>query len=413
MSKRKYDKNGFFEVRDNPISKVGIFPYMGSSIGADEPNRIYRVYRPEEELSDKETIESFKLIPFVDDHAMLGSGEIPAEKKGVHGTIGENVYFKDGVLYANLKIFSNSLQELIEEGKKDLSLGYRCEYDFTPGSYNGEPYDAVQRNIRGNHIALVDEGRMGRDVSVQDCADATKMIFTFDGKDLKMNEEIEKLIDEKLAPVLEALKSLKQLEIKEQEEKSETIDSEEDRREIIREIMAISAKPTEDFEGGEEEKERTIAELAEKLAYEKTGDECVEDEDEAKDEDEPKTEDEEEAKEEAKGEDSIDYKKRYNYLKSKMNGLDSAIKKSMLKEVAKKTRLADELSYHIGAFDHLEMGLSDVVRYGLQKLDLKAQKGQEEATLRGYLAGAKKVTRVGAMDSKISSTKNIIDKYFK
>lgn len=81
MSKRKYDKNGFFEVRDNPISKVGIFPYMGSSIGADEPNRIYRVYRPEEELSNEETIESFKLLPFVDDHAMLGSGEIPAEKK--------------------------------------------------------------------------------------------------------------------------------------------------------------------------------------------------------------------------------------------------------------------------------------------------------------------------------------------
>lgn len=409
MSKRKYDKNGFFEVRDNPISKVGIFPYMGSSIGADEPNRIYRVYRPAEELSDKEAIESFKLIPFVDDHAMLGSGEIPAEKKGVHGTIGENVYFKDGVLYANLKIFSNSLQELIEEGKKDLSLGYRCEYDFTAGSYNGEPYDAVQRKIRGNHIALVDEGRMGRDVSVQDCADATKMIFTFDGKDLKMNEEIEKLIDDKLAPVLEALKGLKQLEIKEQETKSETVDSEEDRREIIREIMAIAAKPTEDFEGGEEEKERTIAGLAEKLAYEKTADECVEDEEE------PKTEDEEEPKteKEAKGEDSIDYKKRYNYLKSRMNGLDSAIKKSMLEEVAKKTRLADELSYHIGAFDHLEMGLSDVVRYGLKKLDLKATKGQEEATLRGYLAGAKKATRVGAMDSKISSTTSLIDKYFK
>lgn len=409
MSKRKYDKNGFFEVRDNPISKVGIFPYMGSSIGADEPNRIYRVYRPAEELSDKEAIESFKLIPFVDDHAMLGNGEIPAEKKGVHGTIGENVYFKDGVLYANLKIFSNSLQELIEEGKKDLSLGYRCEYDFTAGSYNGEPYDAVQRNIRGNHIALVDEGRMGRDVSVQDCADATKMIFTFDGKDLKMNEEIEKLIDDKLAPVLEALNGLKQLEIKEQETKSETVDSEEDRREIIREIMAIAAKPTEDFEGGEEERERTIAGLAEKLAYEKTADECVEDEEE------PKTEDEEEPKteKEAKGEDSIDYKKRYNYLKSRMNGLDSAIKKSMLEEVAKKTRLADELSYHIGTFDHLEMGLSDVVRYGLQKLDLKAQKGQEEATLRGYLAGAKKISRGGAMDSKINSTKNIFDKYFK
>ncbi len=41
----------------------------------------------------------------------------------------------------------------------------------------------------------------------------------------------------------------------------------EDKREIIREIMAVANKPADDFEGGEDERERTIAELAEKLAY--------------------------------------------------------------------------------------------------------------------------------------------------
>jgi hypothetical protein len=46
-----------------------------------------------------------------------------------------------------------------------------------------------------------------------------------------------------------------------------------DRREVIREIMAISAKPVDEFDGGEDEKIETIAKLAEKLAYDKTADE--------------------------------------------------------------------------------------------------------------------------------------------
>src|SRR5512146_542332 len=64
-SARILDQNGFFEVKRNPISKVGVFPYSGRSIGAENPDQIYRVYRPAEELGSAECIESFKLLPFV------------------------------------------------------------------------------------------------------------------------------------------------------------------------------------------------------------------------------------------------------------------------------------------------------------------------------------------------------------
>ena len=97
MTKRQKDINGWFEVKDNPISKVGVFDYSGAQIGAADPNRIYRVYRPAEELADPATIESFKLLPIVDDHTMLGNpneGMTAAEDKGVAGVIGEEVYFK-------------------------------------------------------------------------------------------------------------------------------------------------------------------------------------------------------------------------------------------------------------------------------------------------------------------------------
>ena len=188
-SSREHDINGWAEIKGNPISKVGVFDYLGSQISPDlDPNTMYKVYRPEEELSDPDTIESFKLLPWTDEHAMLGgddeAGLTPAEKKGIHGVIGEDVYFEDGYLKANLKIFSNKLAELIEQGKKELSIGYRCLYDLVSGVYKGQRYDAIQRQIRGNHLALVEEGRSGHDVAVLD-----HFKFTFDTKGLVMADQ--------------------------------------------------------------------------------------------------------------------------------------------------------------------------------------------------------------------------------
>ena len=83
---KKFDENDWPEIKGNPISKVGVFQYSGAQIGHPdlEPNKLYNVYRPESELSNKETIDSFRLLPFTDEHAMLGSedaGLMPAEKK--------------------------------------------------------------------------------------------------------------------------------------------------------------------------------------------------------------------------------------------------------------------------------------------------------------------------------------------
>lgn len=186
MDEKFVDGNGWVEVKDNPISKVGVFPYSGRQLGIDD-DRIYQVLRPPEELGDPACVESFKLIPWIDEHAMLGPDQMPAERKGVQGVIGEDVFFKDGYLRANIKAFSSTLAALISAGKRELSAGYRCVYDMTAGVWNGQAYDAVQRQIRGNHLALVTEGRMGPDVAVMD-----KLTFTFDAKEIAMAEEVTK-----------------------------------------------------------------------------------------------------------------------------------------------------------------------------------------------------------------------------
>ena len=189
---KQIDHNQFWLIKDNPITKAGVFPYLGKQISPElEPDKIYQVYRPAEEI--RKAADTFKLVPLVDNHTMIGKDFTPAEEKGVHGVLGEEIKEKDGVLYADVKIFSESLKNLIQNGKKELSLGYFCEYDLTPGEYHGVHYDAVQRGLRGNHIALVANGRMGHDVRVMDRAlacDAMDIVGNFQtGEKIMLNND--------------------------------------------------------------------------------------------------------------------------------------------------------------------------------------------------------------------------------
>ena len=173
---KKVDDNGWWIIKDNPLSKVGIYPYLGKQIDDSlEPNKVYRVFRPAEELLNKETVKSFNLVPLINDHEMLGKDFKPAEKKGIDGIIYNPRVAHEDMLIGNIKIYSEKMMRDIKNGKKELSMGYTCTYDLTPGDWDGQHYDVVQRNLRGNHVALVDRGRMGSEVRVYDkhvCCDS-------------------------------------------------------------------------------------------------------------------------------------------------------------------------------------------------------------------------------------------------
>lgn len=164
-SARKQDENGFLSIKGCPISSYGIFDYSAGQLGLPgDPNRIVKVFRPEEAVNNPETIDSFKDMPFIVDHEMLSGFDDDTtasapEDYGIDGVLTSNVYYAAPWMRGDIKIFSRKAQRALKN-KKDLSLGYSCDFEMKPGVFDGQPYEVVQTNMRGNHIALVDEGRV-------------------------------------------------------------------------------------------------------------------------------------------------------------------------------------------------------------------------------------------------------------
>ena len=172
---KQIDHNSFWVIKQNPITKIGVFPYLGRQISPElEPNKIYQVLRPESELFTEEALASFNALPITIGHALLGpreEGLTPAEEKGIDGTTGASAERKDDKVVNDIKLFSERIKDEVNHGKKELSAGYFCDFVPESGTWNGRHYDFVQKNIRGNHIALVDKGRSGHDVRVMDSAE--------------------------------------------------------------------------------------------------------------------------------------------------------------------------------------------------------------------------------------------------
>ena len=378
-SARFLDSNGWIEVRRNPLSKVGVFNYTGRQVGdSTNPDKVYRVYRPAEELAAPECLESFRLLPWIDNHVMLGhedDGLMPAERKGVQGVIGEDVSFDGETLFGNLKVFSHSLASLIEAGKRELSCGYRCTYDFTPGVFRGEAYDSVQRTIRGNHLALVHSGRMGPGVAVLDSADDQSTPV----KEPPMADDVK---DEggsgmTLEAALEAFKQflpafeMLQRSMSGAPAEAALVPVEVENLELAVDPSAVVAVAADADPDKKDDKPKA--------------------DDKKADDDKPKKED----KKESAMDESVQFKAFAGQLK-------------------RREALAGALAKHVGTFDHSDMTEAEVAKYGVKKLGIKAPAGQELTALQSYMLGRGDPSKAvlvttGAMDAAPSD--NFVTRY--
>lgn len=170
-SVRTVDDNGYLHVGISNITKEQVAPYLGSEIPGFEklglkPDEIYNVYRPASELSKPATVKSLNGIPVLLKHAE-DSAEAPASNRV--GSTGTDAKWEPPYLTNSLHIQDADAIRRINDGTmREISMGYFYTPVLRHGEFEGEPYDVVMTDISCNHVALVEEGRAGHDVSVKD-----------------------------------------------------------------------------------------------------------------------------------------------------------------------------------------------------------------------------------------------------
>lgn len=181
------DADGF--LRDSPIvARTGIYIYQ------QPDGTIRREYRPPEEVFDTDSEASFVGKPIVVGHPSSGIVNSDTAQDLAIGTILSSGYQKDETNIACDIVIHNP--SAIGE-KRGLSLGYRVDIEEAPGiTPDGQQYDVIQRNIRINHLAVVDRARAGAKARLNLDGDEiiegveTKMKIKIDSVDFEVDEKI-------------------------------------------------------------------------------------------------------------------------------------------------------------------------------------------------------------------------------
>ena len=169
-SARHYDDNGHLIVDSTVITKAAVNPYYGKeipdyeSLGLD-PEKIYNMLRDPDELEKgMHTLGEKQLLI---KHIFVSADE--PQKESIAGTIGSNLEMVGNDVKGSLTVWDKEAINLIESGKlAELSASYFYDPVMKSGTFNEQPYDGIMTNIRGNHVALVERGRIGRDALVAD-----------------------------------------------------------------------------------------------------------------------------------------------------------------------------------------------------------------------------------------------------
>lgn len=169
--------DGYMVVRAR-AARAGIYEYNGRDIDPEgrtfTADQVVRVYRPEEEVFNADSVASFLMKPVTNDHP---SQPVTADNWREHakGVVGKAL--RDGEYLAfDIVLMDKATIADVESGKRELSNGYASEIQIGDGTTpEGARYDAMQTSIRGNHVAIVDKGRAGPRCRIGDAVHCDKL----------------------------------------------------------------------------------------------------------------------------------------------------------------------------------------------------------------------------------------------
>ena len=205
------------------VTRTGVFDYMNAD------GSIRRELRHPDHVFSKDSLSSLKMIPVTNNHPddrMVNAQN--ADRLSI-GQTGESVEVDGRYVIASMTITHSDGIQAVDAGKTQLSLGYNCDLEYQSGEYNGEAYDAIQTNIRYNHLALVDKARAGEAAKlnldgvdaiqvdktisgVKKMGDKKLQLVTLDGLDYEASPEVARAMgkrQEKIDSLEEEMMSLK------------------------------------------------------------------------------------------------------------------------------------------------------------------------------------------------------------
>lgn len=168
LTEPRETENGYL-VGDVRCARTGIQQYLGVELGLPSMD-IINVYRSPEEVFNKDSLASYPHKPMTSDHPTV---DVDATnwKQFAGGDLGDEVLRDGEFVKVSFKMMDAGLINDYRAGKREVSMGYTAEIEFADGmTPDGEPYQAIQKNIRINHIALVGQGRAGKDCRIGDSA---------------------------------------------------------------------------------------------------------------------------------------------------------------------------------------------------------------------------------------------------
>ncbi|USG65172.1 DUF2213 domain-containing protein [Brevibacillus ruminantium] len=163
---------GFLICHNVPIARAGWYEYLGEEIGADDQRgKIVKVYRSPEDVFSPAAIASFEGKILTDEHPVeaVTPGNATRYSKGVVQNVRQGSGENSDLLLADLVVHDETLINEIQDGKREVSCGYECTYEpMNDGTYQ-------QKDIRGNHVAVVKSGRAGDRVAIRDSKEERSM----------------------------------------------------------------------------------------------------------------------------------------------------------------------------------------------------------------------------------------------
>ena len=137
-------------IRDTPIvGRAGILLYRNAD-GTE-----HREYRPPEEAFKADSLASLMGKPITIGHKAFVTSGNAAQVAPVGSVLSAGRQDGNNIT-ADIVIYN------LDTDSRELSCGYTLDLDETPGTTpEGEHYDAIQRNIVYNHLAIVPQGRAG------------------------------------------------------------------------------------------------------------------------------------------------------------------------------------------------------------------------------------------------------------